>query len=56
MYCPLTGKQLRELFLTVKGAESLGVRDTVDFKIGMNQLGLQLAWKMKSEEGGELYL
>ena len=56
MYCPLTGKQLRELFPTVKGAESLDMRDTVDFMIGMDQPGLQPVRKTKLEEGGELYL
>ena len=56
MYCLLTGKQLRELFPTVEGAENLGVKDILGFMIGMDQPGLQPVWKTESEAEGELYL
>ena len=37
MFCPLTGKQLKELFPGSLGVEDLGVRDPVDFMIGLDQ-------------------
>ena len=56
MFCPLTGVQLRELFPSVRDIESLGVKDPVDYLIGLDEAGLQPVRGKKAKGNGELYV
>ena len=53
MFCPLSGIQLSEMFPLTHGAENHGVRDPVDYMVGLDQSDWQPQRIIKAERGGD---
>jgi len=56
MFCPLTGKQLCELFPETRGIERLGVKHKVDYMIGLEHSSWQPQQVSQAARGGDLWV
>ena len=56
IFCPLSGKQLKELFPDTFDAASIGVQRPVDFMIGLDQSEWQPERCHKATQGGDLWI